>query len=136
MTMRWTTAAAVLVSGLVHLWLWFDGFRTIAWIGPLFMLNAVAGVVIAVLVVMWRSWIPVVVAVGFGASTLGAFLLSATVGFLGIQEMLLGTWQVIAGMSEILAIVAGVAVLVREGWFGRSAVKSQDRLARRRTHLD
>lgn len=136
MTMRWTTAAAVLVSGLVHLWLWFDGFRDITWIGPLFMLNAVAGVVLSVLVARWRSWVPAVLAVGFGASTLAAFLLSATVGLLGVQEVLLGTWQVVAGVSEIVAVVAGVGVLVREGWLDGSARESQDRFAGRRTHLD
>lgn len=135
MTIRWTAAVAVLVSGLVHLWLWLDGFRDIEWIGPMFMLNAVAGAVIAVLLVRWRSWVPAVLAVGFGASTLGAFLLSATVGFLGVREALLGTWQVLAGVSEIVAVVAGAAVLVREGWLGGSTVEPENRLARRRTDL-
>ena len=30
MRMRMLAAAGVLVSGAVHLWLWFDGYRTIA----------------------------------------------------------------------------------------------------------
>lgn len=137
MTMRWTAAVAVLVSGLVHLWLWwYDGFRDIPWIGPLFLLNFVAGAVIAVLLVVWRSWLPPLVAVGFGASTLGCFLLSATVGFLGVHEVLVGTWQVTAGIAEIVAVVAGVAILLRE-WSARGSTgEAQDRIALRRTHLD
>jgi hypothetical protein len=136
MTMRWTAAVAVLVAGLVHLWLWFDGFRAISVIGPLFMLNAVAGVVIAALVLLWRSWIPPLLAVGFGASTLAAFLVSATVGLFGVQEILLGTWQVVAGVAEIVAVVAGAAILLRERSGRRSARQPQDGFAVRRTDLD
>lgn len=134
MTMRWMAAAGVLLSGLVHLWLWFDGFRDIDWIGPLFMLNAVAGVLIAVLVVWWRSWFSAFLAAGFGAATLGAFLLSTTVGLFGVQEILLGRWQIVAGVAEIVAIVAGGLVLVRE-LRPTSAGKSQDRFTARRANL-
>ena len=50
------------------------------------MFNAVAGLVIAVLLLIWRHWVPGFLAAGFGASTLGAFILSATVGLFGVQE--------------------------------------------------
>jgi len=46
----------VLVSAAVHLYLWLDGFRDLSIIGPAFLLNAVGGAVIAVLLVTWRSW--------------------------------------------------------------------------------
>lgn len=134
MTMRWMAAAGVLLSGLVHLWLWFDGFRDIDWIGPLFMVNAVAGVLIAVLVVLWRSWFSAFLAAGFGAATLGAFLLSTTVGLFGVQEIFLGRWQIVAGVAEIVAVVAGGLVLVRELW-PASAGKPEDRFTARRANL-
>lgn len=134
--MRWMTAAGVLVAGAVHLWLWFDGFRDIAWIGPLFMLNAIAGVVIAVLVVWWRSWVPALLAVGFGASTLIAFLLSATVGLLGVHEIFWGTSQVVAAVAEIVSVVGGLVLLRRNWGGGRSALQAQHRVATRRTDLD
>lgn len=137
MAMRWTTAVAVLVSGLAHLWLWgYAGFRDITWIGPLFLLNAVAGVLIAALVVLWRSWLPPLLAVGFGASTLAAFVLSVTVGLFGVHEILLGTWQIIAGIAEVVAVVAGVAVLLRERSRRESARETQDRLPLGRPDLD
>jgi len=112
--LRIVTAAAVLLSGAVHLWLWwYDGFRNISWIGPLFLVNAVAGVVIAIAVLAWPHWLPALVAAGFGASTLGAFLLSTTVGLFGIQEVFWGTPQVLAMVSEVVALVGGVALVLR-----------------------
>lgn len=114
MAMRTLTAAGVVVSAFVHLWLWIDGFRDIHVIGPAFMVNAVAGAVIAVLLLTWRSWIPLVLAVGFGASTLGAFVLSTTVGLFGTHEVWSGGWVMAAAISEAVAIVAGLLALRRE----------------------
>lgn len=116
MKLRVLIAAAVLVSAYVHLKLWFDGFRTIDRIGPAFMINAVAGAVIAVLLLAWRHSLPLFLAVGFGASTLGAYLISATVGLFGIHEVWTGVWIWAAAISELVAIVAGVVALVHEGW--------------------
>lgn len=114
MVMRVVTAAAVLVSGAVHLKVWLDGFRNIAVIGPSFMLNAVAGLVIAVLLLAWRHWVPPLLAVGFGAATLGAFVVSATVGLFGVHELWTGGPVLTAAASEVVAVVAGLAVLLRE----------------------
>ena len=71
MVIREIAAAAVLVSAGVHLVLWFDGMRESDVVGPAFLLNAVGGAVIAVLLVLWRHWVPPLLAVGFGLSTLG-----------------------------------------------------------------
>jgi hypothetical protein len=112
MRIRVLAAVAVLVSAVVHLKLWFDGFRDIPMVGPAFMLNAVAGLVIAVALVVWRHWVPPMLAVGFGVSTLGAFIISATVGLYGVHEMWRGGWVWTAAASEVVAILAaGLAVL-------------------------
>jgi hypothetical protein len=113
MIVRLTAAAAVLVSAVVHLYLWFDGYRDVDVIGPAFMLNAVAGGVIALLLVVWRHWVPAFLALGFGLSTLAAFIVSATVGLFGVQESWTG-WAVwTAAVSEVVAIVAGAVLLLR-----------------------
>lgn len=133
MVLRLTTAAAVLVSAAVHLWLWFDGFAEIDVVGPLFLLNAAAGAAITVAVVTWRHWLPLLAAVGFGAGTLGAFLLSTTVGFFGVNERWVG-WPVwTSAISEAVAVVAGLAALLAER---RSGVELEERAPRRRAHLD
>ena len=114
MWMRVLAAAGVLVSAYVHLKLWFEGFRDIHVIGPAFMLNAVAGLVIAVLLVLWRHWVPLLLALGFGVSTLGAFVVSATVGLFGVHEVWTGTWVLAAAVSEVVTILASAVALVRE----------------------
>ena len=116
MKTRVVAAAAVLISAVVHAILWFDGYRDVDVIGAAFMLNAVGGVVIAILLLRWRSWMPLLLAVGFGVATLGAFLLSVTVGLFGFQETLGGVSQWIAAVSEVVAVVAGAAAARGEGY--------------------
>ena len=134
MWLRIVAAVAVLVSAVVHLKLWFDGFRDIDVIGPAFMLNAVAGVVIAVLLLAWRHWIPSFLAAGFGASTLGAFIISATVGLFGVHESWSGGYVLAAAISEAVAIVAGLALLWQDNPI-RSRDQLQDRPSTRGAHL-
>jgi hypothetical protein len=130
MKLRIIVAAAVLVSGAVHLKLWADGFRDISVIGPLFLLNAVAALVIAGALLRWRSWPPLLVAVGFGASTLGAFVISATVGLFGVHEVWnRGGYAGTANVSELVALVVGSWALYAEGW----AVKARSRVPIRHT---
>lgn len=114
MRIRLLAAAAVLVSAAVHLRLWFEGFRSINVIGPAFMLNAVAGLVIAVLLLLWHHWVPLLLAIGFGASTLGAYLVSATVGLFGVHEVWTGAAVLTAAVAEVVAIVAALVALRHE----------------------
>ncbi|HET7821056.1 MAG TPA: hypothetical protein VFL10_05985 [Ornithinibacter sp.] len=115
MVTRIVTAVAALVSAYVHLKLWLDGFSDIDMIGPAFMFNAVAGLVIAILLLAWKHWVPGFLAAGFGASTLGAFLLSATVGLFGVHEKWTGGYVWAAAIAEVVCIVGGLLVL-REAW--------------------
>lgn len=116
MKLRLIVAVAVLVSGAVHLKLWADGFRDISVIGPSFLLNAVAAVVIAIAVLLWHSWLPLLAAVGFGAATLLAFVISATVGLFGVHELWTGGYVVTAYVAELVALVVGCWALYAEGW--------------------
>ena len=134
MWLRIVAVVAVLVSAVVHLKLWFDGFRDIEVIGPAFMLNAVAGVVIAVLLLAWRHWIASFLTAGFGASTLGAFIISATVGLFGVHESWSGGYVLTAAISEAVAIVAGLALLWQDNPI-RSRDQLQDRPSTRGAHL-
>jgi hypothetical protein len=130
MWMRIVGAAAVLVSAAVHLYLWFDGFRDLNIVGPAFLLNAVGGAVIAVLLVTWRSWVPALLTAGFGVSTLGAFILSTTVGLFGLHERWVG-WPV---WTAAVSIVVGTLLLVRD-LPASSAGQLEHRPSFRRAHL-
>jgi len=134
MKMRILTAVAVLVSAYVHLKLWLDGFRDLHMIGPAFMLNAVAGLVIAVALVTWRHWLPPLLAVGFGLSTFGAFVISATVGLYGVHEVWSGSYVLAAAVSEVVAVVGGALVLLQERSVS-SGLQPEHRFAVRRANL-
>ncbi|GAA4090500.1 hypothetical protein ACFFOS_26105 [Nocardioides kongjuensis] len=117
MGIRVIGALAAVVSAAVHLYLWFDGVRDQGTVGQLFVVNVVAGAVIAVLVVAWRSWIPLLLLAGLGATTLLAFVIATTGGLFGIHTTW-GTWYAwLAAISEVLAVVVAVAAASAEGWF-------------------
>jgi len=105
---RWVTATAVLVSAVVHLMLWNDGMKQVDVIGPAFLLNGVGGVVLAIVVVVWLHWLPLLGAAGFGASTLGAYVMSRTVGLFGVRETIWTTEAVISAVVEVIAIVFAI----------------------------
>jgi O-antigen/teichoic acid export membrane protein len=90
--------------------------------------------VIALLLVVWRHWVPAFLALGFGLSTLAAFIVSATVGLFGVQESWTG-WAVwTAAVSEVVAIGAGAVLLLRDNPF-RSRVEAQHDTSAGRAHL-
>ncbi|WP_436700158.1 hypothetical protein [Nocardioides sp. BYT-33-1] len=118
MGMRVIGALAAVVSAAVHLYLWFDGVRDQGTVGALFVVNVVAGAVIAVLVVAWRSWVPLLLLAGLGATTLAAFVIATTGGLFGIHTTWDSWYAWVAALSEILAVVAAAAAAYAEGWLG------------------
>ena len=112
--LRGVTAAGLLLSADVHLFLYVQGFQDIAVVGPLFLLNAVAGFALGLVVLVWRHWLPLLGAIGFSVATLGAFYLSATVGFFAVEETLGGVQQVTAAVAEWVALVGASLALVVE----------------------
>ena len=113
MGMRIVTSVAAVVSAAVHLRLWLGGVRDTDVVGPAFLVNAVAGIVIAVLVLTWRHWLAAFLVAGFGASTLAAFVASATVGLFGVHEHWTGGYVLAAAAAEVVCVVGGGALLLR-----------------------
>lgn len=130
---RGLLAVTLLVSAGVHLERWFAGYRDIPSvvggkeyliIGPLFLVNVVAGVVLAIAVLVWRHWLPLLAAAGFGIATLAAFFASRTVGLFGPPSPLI--WE----GPETLAAVAELLCVVCAGWLlarGRTAAHTTSR---------
>ncbi len=113
--LRGVTAAGVLLSADIHLYLYVAmGYEDIEVVGPLFLVNAIAGFVLGLAVLVWRHWLPVLGCIGFGVATLAAFYLSTTVGFFSVNETVRGTQQVLAAVCEWVAVIAGVLVLLVE----------------------
>jgi hypothetical protein len=117
---------AVVVSAVVHLYLWFDGVKDQGTVGALFVVNVVAGLVIAVMLLRWRHWIPLLLLAGFGATTFGAFLIAVNGTLFGIHTD--WSWYAwVAAVSGVVAVVVGVVAAGQEGYLsqvtGRSGVR-------------
>lgn len=106
---RSLTSASVMLSGVVHLVLWAQGMNALSVVGPAFLVNAVAGLVLGVVLQLWDHWLPLLASAAFGAATLGAFVLSTTVGFFGVHEQWTGAAVWLAAVSEAVAIALGLA---------------------------
>jgi hypothetical protein len=111
-TSRRLAAAGVFLAAVVHLDLWVQGFRSIDTIGPLFMLDFVAGMITGVGVLVWRHWLPALAAAGFGAATVVAFWISVVHGLFGVKETPSGSSEILAEIAEYSAIAFGLAVVL------------------------
>ena len=119
---RGLAAASVLLSAVVHLELWAQGMSAVPMIGPAFLANAVGGLVIGVALVVWDHPLPLLAAIAFGLATLGAYVLSITVGLFGVQEQPGGVAATLSAVSEVTAVVfAVVALLAERGRRGAAA---------------
>ena len=83
------TGAGFLVwSAVIHLMLWSDGYKNISVIGPLFLIQAIAGIVIALAIVALRWLALLAVGAVTGVATAAGLLLSVYVGLFGYTETL------------------------------------------------
>lgn len=102
--LRFAGAGFILVNGGVHIYLWAHSYRDVRVIGPLFVVNAVAALLIAA-ALLWRpEGITALLGLALSAGTFGAFMLTVTVG---LFEFSTG-WNleaVIAAVAEIGAIL-------------------------------
>jgi hypothetical protein len=83
------TGAGFLVwSAVIHLMLWSDGYKDISVIGPLFLVQAIACIVIALAIVALRWLALLALGAVTGVATAAGLLLSANVGLFGFTESL------------------------------------------------
>jgi hypothetical protein len=134
-TSRGLAAAGVFLAAVVHLDLWVQGFRSISTIGPLFMLDFVAGMIIGVGVLVWRHWLPALAAAGFGAATVVAFWISVVHGLFGVKETPTGSSEILAEVAEYSAVAFGLAVAVLLLWPPKPGTPSPSRSTRTRRPL-
>jgi hypothetical protein len=104
-------AVAVAVSAIIHLHLWLQGYKHIHTIGPLFLAQAVGGIVLAVVMVAYPRFVSAVAGAVYMASTIGGLLISATVGIFGFHDGLSVPWAT----SSLVIEAAGLVVLLAAG---------------------
>ncbi len=95
--LRIVTAVLVLAVGLIHLQEWVNFMRDVPKIGPLFVLNVAASVVVAALLFVRRGWLGIVGAIALSLGTLGGFLVARYGSVLGYSEPRWRTTAVLLG---------------------------------------
>ena len=95
--------------GYIHWFLWHEGYRDIPTNGPFFLLDAIAGVLLAVAMLAWARPLTGLVSAGFVASTIAALLISLTVGLFGFNESIHASYVVEALVLESVAVVVLLA---------------------------
>ncbi len=106
--LRILSAIVLLAIGGIHLFLVFDGVGGV--LGVLFVLQAIAGLVLAIGMLVLRGRLLVlatILSLLFVLASLAALLLALTVGFFGITE----TWDFTLVIPTVIVEAIGVVVL-------------------------
>jgi hypothetical protein len=114
LAVRAAISASVAVSGVVHAYLYVNGYRDIPTVGPAFLLQASVFCALAVLILVGGpAWLRLAAATG-AAGSLVAFALSRTVGLYGFSET---GWEpspyaLLSVVSELLTVLLVAATVV------------------------
>ena len=114
--LRLGAGAALGASAAIHIHLWDTGYRHIPTIGPLFLLQSVTGVVLALAVFSapgaW-SGLAGLAGAGFLISTAAGMVLSAEVGLFGFKDSYSAPWTKASLAVEVIGAVLGLAMAAR-----------------------
>jgi hypothetical protein len=107
-------AALLAWSAVIHLQLWSDGYRDIPVIGPLFLLQGIAGIALTLPLVISRRLVLLAAGAILLAATAAGLLLSAGIGLFGYQESLAVPYAETSLVVEFTgaAVLAVAAVIV------------------------
>jgi len=104
--LRLGSVALLAWIGYIHLHLWQEGYRHIPTNGPLFLLDAVAGFVLAAILLTWPRPLAGLLAAGYTASTLGALIISLSAGLFGFRESISASFVTESLTIEPITILA------------------------------
>ena len=88
-TAAFAAAGVLLVwSAVIHFHLWSEtgGYRSLPTIGPLFLLQSIAGLVVGIGVVAARRLWAAVIGIGLALATMAGFLVSVAHGLFGFKD--------------------------------------------------
>jgi hypothetical protein len=121
-------AGAVLLagSGVIHLYLWGKqfGYRDIPTIGPLFIIQGIATIIIALLLIVSRRVALVLVGAGTFVASVVALVLAVEVGLFGFRDSWLAPYAWTSFYEEIagaVVLLAAAVALLYPAFSGRSA---------------
>ncbi len=91
--------------GYIHWYLWHLGSSQIPTDGPFFLIDGIAGVLLAVVLLVWPRPLAGLLSAGFVASTILALVISLSVGLFGFKESIHASYVVQALVLEIIAVL-------------------------------
>jgi hypothetical protein len=121
-------ATPMVCSGLIHIHLWDIAYRHVATLGPLFLVQAIAALVLAVVLVVTRAVVVAVACILLMVGTLVGFVLADTVGIFGFTLPEVTGWAYEALIAELLS-AALLTMLVARSW--RAATREESASAER-----
>jgi hypothetical protein len=108
----WAGAVLVVLSGIIHLHLWSTGYRHVPTIGPLFLLQGLLALVLAVAVATSRQAVVALATALFMGGTVAGLIITVEIGLFGFQD----SWQATdAAASLVVEIIALVVLLAGAG---------------------
>jgi hypothetical protein len=112
-------AGLLVASGVIHLHLWDIAYRHVATLGPLFLVQAISAIVIAIAVLATRHILAVAAGLALAAGTIVGFILARTVGIFGFKltfsSGLANTVLVIEIVAVVMLALTGAMLLRRRG---------------------
>ena len=102
--------------GYIHWYLWHLGYKDIPTDGPFFLVDGIAGVLLAVVLLTWPRPLVGLLSAGFVASTILALVVSLWVGLFGFQESIHASYVVQALVLEVLAVIVLAFWAVIAAW--------------------
>ena len=85
-------ALLVVSSGAIHFYLWDIAYRHVATLGPLFLVQGISAVIVALALVLLRWGVVIVAALGLMVGTLIGFVLVLTTGLFGFKLGFVSGW--------------------------------------------
>jgi hypothetical protein len=113
--MYWVGSLLVAASAMIHYHLWPTGYRHIHIIGPLFLLQAIVGIAIAVAIAVTRHFAAAIVGALFVTGTIGDLVISSQIGLFGFRDSFAAPYALMSlifeGTSTIALVTAAFASL-------------------------
>jgi hypothetical protein len=108
-------------SGVIHLYLWGKqyGYKDVPTIGPLFIIQGIASILVAVLIVVTRRVGALLVGAGMLFASVVALVLAVYVGLFGFKDSWLAPYAWTSFYEELVGGVLLLAAAVVLAWSAR-----------------
>lgn len=113
----WAGSLLLVASSVIHFHLWSTGYRHIPTIGPLFLVQTVAGIVVAILVATTRRWLTAFAGALFAIGTIVGLVVSVKIGLFGFRDSFSAPYAhtslLVEGAAAVVLAAAGAGDLLR-----------------------